>query len=135
MSCLRSRSGGSSERDDRDAVEQVLTETAFLHFLPQVFVRGGDEPEGRIDFPRAADPDKPLLLKDAEEFRLDRRRDVSHFVDEERALVGEFEQADLLPDGPGERAALIAEKISLSKRDSGILAGCTTTNGPLRRLI
>lgn len=70
MSCLRSRSGGQHERDDRDAVEQVLTETAFLHFLPQVFVRGGDEPEGRIDFPRAADPDKPLLLKDAEEFRL-----------------------------------------------------------------
>ena len=53
--------------------------TFILH---QVFVRGGDEPEGRIDFPRAADPDKPLLLKDAEEFRLDRRRDVSHFVDE-----------------------------------------------------
>ena len=36
MSCLRSRSRRQHERDDRDAVEQVLTETAFLHFLPQV---------------------------------------------------------------------------------------------------
>ena len=116
------------ERDDRDAVEQVLTETAFLHFLPQVFVRGGDEPEGRIDFPRAADPDKPLLLKDAEEFRLDRRRDVSHFVDEERPLVGHFEEAELLLDGSGERAALMAEELALEK----VFRGARGVNGDER---
>ena len=49
MSSFRSRSGGRLNRDDVQPVEQVFAELAFLHHLPQVEIRRGDDAHINLD--------------------------------------------------------------------------------------
>ena len=47
---------------------------------------------------RAAQALELLLLQDAQQLGLQRRRDVADLVEEQRAAVGQLEAADLLRD-------------------------------------
>src|SRR5207244_10160029 len=67
------------------------------------------------DRPRAAQALELLLLQDAQQLGLQLRRDVADFIKEQRALVGQLETADLLRDGAGEGALLVAEQLALQE--------------------
>src|SRR5262249_6383511 len=64
---------------------------------------------------RAAEALELLLLKHAQQFRLQREGNIADFVEEQRALVRHVEAADLLRDGAGERAFLMAEQLALKQ--------------------
>src|SRR5258705_13623186 len=56
-----------------------------------------------------------MLLQDAQQLRLHRRRDVAYFVQEQRAFVSHFKAPDLLRDGSGEGALLMTEQFAFQK--------------------
>ena len=64
---------------------------------------------------RAAEALELLLLQHAEQLGLQLRRDVADLVEEQRPLVGQLEAADLLADGAGEGALLVAEQLALQQ--------------------
>src|ERR1700739_639625 len=65
--------------------------------------------------PGAAQAFKFLLLQDAQQFGLQSRRNVAHFVEKERAFVGQLETANLLCYGTGECASLVAKKLAFQQ--------------------
>src|ERR1700719_3215114 len=50
-----------------------------------------------------------------QQLRLQRRGDVAHFVEKQRAFIGHFEAPDLLSDGSGKGAFLMTEQFALQK--------------------
>jgi hypothetical protein len=56
-----------------------------------------------------------LFLQYAQQFRLQRRRNIPHFVQEERAFVGQLETANLLRYGSRECAFLVAKKLTFKQ--------------------
>ena len=70
---------------------------------------------------RAADPLDLALLNRAQQLGLQLVAEVADLVEEQRAAAGELELAELLPDGAGERALLVAEQRALDEllRDGG----------------
>jgi hypothetical protein len=49
------------------------------------------------------------------ELRLNLQRHVAHFVQKQRAFVGEFQPSDLLADGAGERSLLMSKPLILEE--------------------
>ena len=116
MSSLRSRSGGSDERNDIQAVIEILPETALLDLLCQVPVRGGDHPDIHLDRPGAPQRLELLLLEDPQELRLEGRAHLAHLVEEDRPPVGELKPPLAAGDGAGEGPLLMAEELALQER-------------------
>ena len=84
---LRSRSGGSVQRQPVDAVVQVFAETPGVDFGAQLSVRRADEAE--VDRHRGAAAERLHLpvLQHAQQARLHRQRHVADLVEEQRAAV------------------------------------------------
>ena len=101
--------------DDVDAVEEVLAELAGRDHRAQVAVRRGDDAD--VDLARlgVADAVERALLEHAQDLDLQRRRHVADLVEEERAEVGGLEQAGLVGDRAGERAALVTEQLGVEQ--------------------
>ena len=68
-----------------------------------------DQAHIHFDGARAAQPFELVLLQDAQQLGLQLQRNVADFVEKQRAFMGQLEAADLLRDGAGERALLVAE--------------------------
>ena len=92
--------GREADRDPGDAVEEVAAETPFPGEPGEVAVRGGDEAEVDRPGPRLAQPPHLALLQDAQELRLDLRREVADLVEEEGPAG---RRPRRLPPGPGLR--------------------------------
>jgi len=109
--------------DDVEAEEQVLAEFLALDAFLEVPVGGGDDADVDLDGAVAADAFEFAFLEDAQELGLDLGRDFADFVQEDGAVVGEFEAALALGDGAGERALFVAEKFALDEvlRDGGAI--------------
>src|SRR5438132_886323 len=112
--------GSLAQRRDVDgkdvqAVVEVFAEALLLDQPSEVAVRRGDQADVDLDRPGAADTLELLLLEDPEELRLELEGDLADLVEEERAAMGHLEASDLLCDGPGEGAALVAEELALEK--------------------
>ena len=95
---------------------------------------GGDDAHIDLDGRLAADAVELALGQHAQQPRLQCRRHVADFVEEQRAAVGLLEAAAAQRVGAGERALLVAEQLRLQKirgerrgieRDEG-LAGART---------
>ena len=65
--------------------------------------------------PSTAKPFELLFLQNAEQLGLERRRNIAYFIQEERTFVSQFEAANLLRYGPGERAFLVPEEFTLQQ--------------------
>ena len=77
---------------------------------------------------------KFLFLEDPQQFRLQFERNISDFIEEKRALMRQFEAADLPRNRPGECAFLMAEQFTFQQAsrnggaihfDKGVLAART----------
>src|SRR5258708_38624829 len=78
-----------------------------------------DQPDVSTNGPRAPQALKFVLLQHTEQFRLQLKRNITYFVQKERASMGPFESSDALGQRARESAALMAEQLALkeTKRD------------------
>src|SRR5262245_4110368 len=103
------------DREDVQAVVQIVTEAAPFHHPCDVPVRGGDQTDVDVDRPCPAETLELAFLQHAEELRLQLERDLAHLVQEERATVSQLEPSDPLRDRAGERPPLVAEQLALEQ--------------------
>src|SRR5439155_10804523 len=64
----------------------------------------------------AADAEEAPVLEHAQQLDLRRGRHLAHFVEEDRALVGQLEASQTSLGGAGEGALLMAEQLALEQR-------------------
>ena len=131
-SSRRRASGGIVNRQDVDAVEEVLAEAPGLHLGGEIAVRRGDD----------ADVDLHVLAgrrgagsisscEHAEELHLEVQRQLADLVEEERAAVGLLEEAAAVGRRVGERALLVAEELALEE----VLGDGAAVDGDERRAL
>ena len=113
------------DADDVQPVIQVAAELPGANHVGQVAVRAGQEAGVNLDGNRPADGHYLLLLKDAEQLRLEGEGDFGDFVEENGAPVGGADDAEHVLLGPGERPADMAEELALKERfaDPGAVDG------------
>src|SRR5438093_7839561 len=107
--------GRQHDREHVQAVVEVVAEVAVGDHVRQVAVRGRHQAHVYPDRPRASQALKLLLLQGTEQFRLQLRRDIANFVEEQRPLVRQLEAADLLAHCAGEGPFLVAEQLALQQ--------------------
>ena len=103
------------DREHIQTVVEVAAKFAPLHHLRQITVRGSHQPNVHLMSASAAQAFELLFLQNAQQFGLQRQRNIAHLVQEERAFVGQFETANLLRDGSGEGAFLVAKELTLQQ--------------------
>ncbi len=106
---------GQREREDRDAVVEVLAERAVLERLQRALVGGRDHPDVHRDLRLPPDPPEPSVLENPKELHLGGRAHLRDLVEEERPAVGELEAAGPASRGAGERALLVPEDLALEQ--------------------
>src|SRR5260370_40508173 len=100
------------DRKHIQPVVEIAAKFVALHHFDQIPVGRGYEPNVHLVSPSAAQALELLLLQDTQQFGLQGLRNIAHFVDEQRPSVRQFETANLLRYGSGERASLVAEKLA-----------------------
>jgi hypothetical protein len=82
----------------------------------QIVVRRGDDAHVERDGPRRAHRSHLALGEHAQELRLQREREVSHLVEQQRAALRLHEQPSLVRTRIGERALDVTEQLALEQR-------------------
>ena len=82
----------------------------------EVAIRGRDDTDVHVNVRRRPEPAKRPVFEDPQQLGLERRRHFANLVQEDRPLVGDFEQTALLLSGVGERPALVTEELGLEQR-------------------
>src|SRR5438874_1095787 len=103
------------DREDIDAVEQVLAKLAFAYLLSEITMRGYNHAHVHFYHPGSANAFNFAFLKHAQELRLHREWHVANFVQKERAPIGLLEFPEMPRGGAGERSLLVAEKFALNQ--------------------
>src|SRR5690606_29926614 len=101
--------------DDVEAKVQVLAEAAGLHLRLQIAVRGRDDADVERRPTDAAHALEGAVLQRAQELALRVDGQLADLVEERDALLGDLEQAELRRLRVGERAALVAEQLTLDE--------------------
>ena len=99
------------ERNYVEAMEEIFAEAAFAHELGEIFVGGGEDADVYFYGVGATEAHEFAFLDDAEELGLGFRADRGDFVEENRALIGDFEEAFFGSDRAGECAFHVAEEL------------------------
>ena len=81
------------ERQNLEAVEQILAEAALGDQLLEVGVGGGDDPHVNLDGVRLAERMNLMVLEEAKQLGLDLDCDVADFVEEQGAAVRRADDA------------------------------------------
>ena len=103
------------EAEEVEAVVEVFAEGVLLDEVGERAVGGGDEADVDWDFARAAEAADGGVFDGGEEFRLRAGGEGADFVEEKRAAVGGFEEADAAAFGVGEGAAFVAEEFGFGE--------------------
>ena len=103
------------DREDVEAVVQVLAEGAGGDRALHVLVGGGDEAHVDLDGLGAAQALELPLLQHPQQLHLGGQVDVADLVEEQRAALGELEPPLLALLGAGEGALLVAEQLRLDQ--------------------
>jgi len=101
--------------DDIKTVEEVRSELLLAHGLLQVFVAGRQEADVQLDGSRSTDADKFTFLKYAQQLGLERKREFSHFIEEDTAALGDLQEALFLANGAGEGTLFVAEELAFKE--------------------
>src|SRR5690348_3063275 len=75
----------------------------------------GYDPDIHVLGPRAAQPLELPLLQDAQELRLQLQRNIANFIQKQRSLIRQLDPANLLSDGAGKGAALVAKQFTFEQ--------------------
>src|SRR5262249_20293900 len=103
------------DRKHAQTVIEVVAELTVRDHPRQVPVRRRHQPHVHADGVRATQALELLLLQSAEKLGLQFQGDVADLIEEQRPLVGQLEAADLLHDGAGKGAFLVAKQLALQQ--------------------
>ena len=113
ISTRRSRSGGSVQADDAEAVEEVLAEAPLADQRVEVGVGGDDQADVDAARLRIANRVNLVRFQEAQQLGLDVEAGIADLVEEQRAAGGRAYDAREVVDGAGERAAPVAEQLRI----------------------
>src|SRR6266852_6586913 len=103
------------DRKHIQTVVEVAAKFVALHHVTQIPVGRSDEPNVHLMSPSAAQAFELLFLQDTQQFGLQAWWNIAHLVQEQRPFVGQYETANLLRYGSGERASLVAKKLAFQQ--------------------
>src|SRR5580698_3882428 len=100
-------------------------------------MRSSHQPNVDLVSPSTPQTLKLLFLQDAEQLGLQRGWNITYLVQKKCAFVGHFETADLLCNGPSERAFLMAKKLAFQKiqRDGRAIHSHKRPSGPRAEVV
>src|SRR5207248_10888371 len=101
--------------DNVEAVKEIFAEGALFDGALQRFVGGGKDANVNRDVPLAAVAGKLAVLQYVQELRLQRGMHLADLIEEDGAVIGLLELAELLAVGAGERTRLVAEELTFEK--------------------
>ena len=111
----RSRSGGTTSGMRADPVVEVLAELLLLDEPAEVAVGRGEEAHVDLAVAHVAQPAEAQVLDHLQQLGLHLQVHVADLVEEQRAAVGDLEQALLGRDRAREGALLVAEQLGLQQ--------------------
>jgi hypothetical protein len=103
------------DRKHIQTVVEIAAKFPPLHHFNQISVGRSYEPNVHLVSSSTAQALELLLLQDTQQFGLQGRRNIAYLVQEESPFVSQFEAANLLRYGPGERASLVAKKLAFQQ--------------------
>src|ERR1700676_4325810 len=103
--------------DDVQTVIKIFAEAAFANQAEQFYVRSGDDTHIDFNLLGAAETHEFALLNYAQQLGLGFRADAGDFIEENGALVGDFEETFFGSDSASERALDVPEELRLQKID------------------
>ena len=108
--------GRDVDRHGAHSVVEVRAKASLIDEGREIGVRGGDE--SKVDGLLLGGPDRPdpSRLECAQELRLDRERELTDLVQEQRASVRGGEGSLTGPRGARERSAKVTEELALGER-------------------
>src|SRR5690606_17572607 len=98
--------------DYAHAVQQVLAEASRLHFAFEVFVSGYHDAYVGVEGLAAAYAFEAAVLQKAQKLGLRLGRELSYFVQKQRAVLGELDPAPHAPVGSREGATLVPKQLA-----------------------
>ena len=107
--------GWNRDREYAQAVVKIAAEFPVGNQFFQITVCRCDQAHINRNGARAAEPLELLLLKSAQELRLEFERQISDFVEKQRSPVGEFQAADFLRNRSRESASFMAEEFAFEQ--------------------
>ncbi len=128
---------GHLEREDVQAMIEVIAQLALAHGLARIAVGGRDDAHVGLDRAAGADAHQRPGLEHAQQAHLELERHLRDLVEEERAAVGLLEVALVLAIGAGVAAALVAEHLVLDqvRRDRAAVDGEERVLAPAAQLV
>src|SRR5207244_1839473 len=100
----------NADGDQVQSKEEILSKHLPLDRLRQRYARQRDDPAIQLDGAGAAKPVIFLLFDDVQQLCLYGQFDIGDFIKHHGAVLREVQLPDFRIDGPGERAALVAEQ-------------------------
>lgn len=91
--------GRDPDREDAQAVIEILPEGAFGDAFLQVSVGGGNDADINFNGFAAAHSGEFFFLENPEKLGLCGEGELAHFVEENGALVGDLEESGVFPRG------------------------------------
>ncbi len=102
--------GRDGDGEDVEAIVEVFAEAALLHKFDQVLVGGGDDADIDLDGFLATDGIDLAFLDGAQQLYLCIERQFADLIQEQRAVIGLDEFADVAVHRAGEGAFLVAKE-------------------------
>ena len=118
MECLRDDRVMEEQRpEDVQSKIEIASEEPLSGHLPKILVRRRDD--ANVDLLRliAAQPFEFLLLEDTQKFCLKLQRDVADLIEEEGAVVSQFESADFARNRTGKSSLFMTEKFAFQQAE------------------
>ena len=103
------------DREHVQAVEQIAAKLAVRDHLIQIAVSRCYEANIHFACMCASQPFKFSLLQGAQQLRLNLDRNISHFIQEQGALIGQFHTPYLLANGAGESSLFISKQFAFEQ--------------------
>ena len=105
-----------ADRNHVDPIVEILPELPVGDHLAEIAVGGRDDADVGLDLVGAPHPPELPFLQDPQDLHLQHRAHLADFVEEDRALVGDLDQALPVRVGAGERSAHVAEQLRIEQR-------------------
>src|SRR6266852_4400823 len=104
--------GWQEDWENVQAIVEVATKCGALYHVGQIAIGRSHEPNVHMVSASAAQPLELLFLQHTEKFALQAQRNIADLIQEECALVGQFETTDLLRDRACKSALFMPEKFA-----------------------
>jgi hypothetical protein len=101
--------GGHAQLKLAKPMEKILAKAAGGNGRIEILIGGGNDTDIDLNLAVTAEPVERISIQDTQELDLSLQLQFADFIEEERTLVGKFEQAGLGRIGARKRAFFVAE--------------------------